>query len=89
MHTGHVKYEDDETLKDEMEKTVEGWKASRAHGLEECILLRCACYPKQAQLHRGPLQNTNGILHRTRENPKISWETKGQSHSSHSSMVLG
>lgn len=24
MHTGHVKYEDDETLKDEMEKTVEG-----------------------------------------------------------------
>lgn len=28
-------------------------------------IAECACYPKQAQLHRGPFQNTNGILHRT------------------------
>ena len=46
-------------------------KISHAFGLEELILLKWSCYPKQSTDLTQSLSNTHNIFHRTRTNNPI------------------
>ena len=52
-----------------------------AHGLEELMLLKCPCYPKQSTDSMQSLSKLHGIFQRNRtNNPKICMETQKTSN---------